>query len=615
MHERKETGGTMKNPYAISDYEVIRQEGFLYIDRTDRIPNIEEAGKYLLFLRPRRFGKSLWLSTLKNYYDIVKKDAFDVLFSDLWIGQNPTSLANQYFVLKWDFSCIKCHGSNADIEKSLYTHVNDRIKGFALNYAHLLQEEIQINPDDGISSFESLLLAIKQTPHKLYLFIDEYDNFANELMARRKEEKYFDMIGLDGFLKTFFKSLKSATEGMGLDRMFLTGVTPILLNDVTSGDNIKTDVHILPDFSDLCGFTEAEVKEIIQSFTNSLEINPRYQSMDLSKLFSSGKKKWMEQLFSLIQNLYDGYMFSPYIVKHVYNPTLIMYLFKQLEQLYCQLPKTLLDYNLLADGGRIEYIANLPGGTELIMELNQNKTIEIREITTRFGFKDMIEKSSKTQIFMGSYLYYMGMLTLGNTVSSGKQLLTIPNPVTQSIYIESIVKRIINNPAQRDIGFLEAEQLTQAGKMAPLRNYIETQVFPSFDWRDKRWVNELTIKTIFMCLMNDNANYLMISERQTRTGYADLAMIVRPDRRSFSLKDILIEFKYIKTKSLSVKHLKKQSDKSLFELKPVQNQLKKAKAQAKKYAKELKDEFGDVIQLTSYAVIAIGFERLLYKKV
>jgi len=151
--------------------------------------------------------------------------------------------------------------------------------------------------------------------------------------------------------------------------------------------------------------------------------------------------------------------------------------------------------------------------------------------------------------------------------------------------------------------------------MAPLRSYIETQIFPSFDWRDKRWVNELTIKTIFMCLMNDNANYLMISERQTRTGYADLAMIVRPDRRSFSLKDILIEFKYIKTKSLSVKNLKKQSDKSLFELKPVQNQLKKAKAQAKKYAKELKDEFGDVIQLTSYAVIAIGFERLLYKKI
>jgi hypothetical protein len=396
-------------------------------------------------------------------------------------------------------------------------------------------------------------------------------------MARRKEEKYFDMTGLDGFLKTFFKSLKSATKGMGLDRMFLTGVTPILLNDVTSGDNIKTDIHILPDFSDLCGFTETEVKALIQSFTHSLETSPRYQSIDLSKLFPLGKEQWIEQLFSLIQNLYDGYVFSPYIIKHIYNPTLIMYLFKQLEQLYGQLPQTLLDHNLLADTGRIEYIANLPGGTELIMELNQNKTIEISEIESRFGFKDMIEKSSKTQVFMGSYLYFMGMLTLGKTVSSGWQQLKIPNPVTQSLYIDSIARWIIKDPGKRDIGFHEALALTREGKMAPLRNYIESQVFPSFDWRDKRWVNELTIKTIFMCLMNDNVNYLMISERQTRTGYADLAMIVRPDRRSFHLKDILIEFKYIKTKTLSVKNIKKQSDKSLFELKQVQNLLKKAR--------------------------------------
>jgi hypothetical protein len=568
----------------------------------------------LLFLRPRRFGKSLWLSTLKNYYDVAKKDAFDTLFSDLWIGKNPTSLANQFFVLEWDFSCIKCHGSNADIEQSLYTHVNDRIKRFVSDYTPLLPSDIQINPHDGNSSLESLLNVINQTPHKLYLFIDEYDNFANELMARRKEEKYFDMTGLDGFLKTFFKSLKSATKGMGLDRMFLTGVTPILLNDVTSGDNIKTDIHILPHYADLCGFTDNEIKQLVQIFADSLETRPLLLISKESSVFPNGKAAWVDAIYQLMVNLYDGYMFSPYIKKRIYNPTLVMYLFKQLEQLDGQLPQTLLDHNLLADTGRIEYIANLPGGTELIMELNQNKTIEISEIESRFGFKDMIEKNTKTQVFMGSYLYFMGMLTLGKTVSSGWQQLKIPNPVTQSLYIDSIARWIIKDPGKRDIGFHEALALTREGKMAPLRNYIESQVFPSFDWRDKRWVNELTIKTIFMCLMNDNVNYLMISERQTRTGYADLAMIVRPDRRSFQLKDILIEFKYIKTKGLSIKNIKKQSDKSLFELKQVQNLLKKARSQAKKYAKELNDEFGDVIQLTTYAVIAIGFERLLYKK-
>jgi hypothetical protein len=188
----------MKNPYAISDFEKIRLNGFEYIDRTDRIPQTENVGQYLLFLRPRRFGKSLWLSTLKNYYDLNKKDVFDRLFADLWIGKNPTPMANQYFVLK----------------------------RFAFDYAHILKAKIEIDPESGINSFENLLALISNKTHKLYLFIDEYDNFANELMASKREDEYYKMTDLDCFLKSFFKSLKSATEGMGLDRMFLTGVTP-----------------------------------------------------------------------------------------------------------------------------------------------------------------------------------------------------------------------------------------------------------------------------------------------------------------------------------------------------------------------------------------------------
>jgi len=423
------------------------------------------------------------------------------------------------------------------------------------------------------------------------------------------------MTGLDGFLKSFFKSLKSATEGLGLDRMFLSGVTPILLNDVTSGDNIKTDIHILPHYSDLCGFTNREIKNIVLLFAKFLEKKPRLLLSDDLPVFPDGKKSWIDKIYQLIVTLYDGYSFSPYIDKRVFNPTLVLYLFKQLEQLDGQLPKSLLDHNLLTDEGRIKHIASLPGGSELIMELNQNKSIEIKEISSRFGFQNMIEKNAKTRIFMGSYLYYMGMLTLGETAESGKQKLNIPNPVTQSLYIDSIAQWIVKDPGKRDIGFNAAEALTREGKMAPLRKYIETTVFPEFHWRDKRWVNELTIKTIFMCLMMDNVNFLLISERQSRSGYADLAMLVRPDRRSFQLKDILIEFKYIKKKDLSVKNIKKLSDTALFELKPVKKKLTKAKSQAKKYAKELYDEFGDVMQLTTFVVIAVDFERLLYKKI
>ncbi|KPA13000.1 AAA-ATPase-like protein, partial [Candidatus Magnetomorum sp. HK-1] len=154
------------------------------------------------------------------------------------------------------------------------------------------------------------------------------------------------------------------------------------------------------------------------------------------------------------------------------------------------------------------------------------------------------------------------------------------------------------------------------GQIAPLRSYIEKEIFPTFHWRDNRWVNELTIKTIFMCLLMDDTNFLMISERQSRSGYADLAMIVRSDRRIFKLIDSLIEFKFIKAKSLKIdkKIIKKMTDTALFKLDPVKTKLNEARTQARKYSKELMEEFGDIVKLHTYAIISIGFERLLYKK-
>jgi len=422
-------------------------------------------------------------------------------------------------------------------------------------------------------------------------------------------------VGLKGFwLRILQEDCKNATEGMGLDRMFLTGVTPILLNDITSGDNIKTDIHILPHYADLCGFTDPEIKKLIQTFADYLETKPRFLIPDDASVFPEGKNAWVETIYQLMVNLYDGYIFSPYIQKRMYNPTLVMYLLKQLEELDGQLPESLIDFNLIPDRGRLEYIAGLPGGKDLIMELNQNKRIEISKITPRFGLTDMLEKSVKTREFMGSYLYFMGMLTMGKKLLSGNMELTIPNPVTQNLYIDGLARWIIADPLERDMGFDAANQFKQQGNIAPLRKYIEKKVFPTFHWRDKRWVNELTIKTIFMCLMMDEINFLMISERQSRSGYADLAMIVRPDRRHFHLKNVLIEFKYIKTKNLKIKDIKGQSDTSLFKLKPVEKKIKEAQSQANVYSKELLEEFGHDLKLTTYAVIAIGFERLLYKK-
>ncbi|MBF0451446.1 MAG: AAA family ATPase, partial [Candidatus Magnetomorum sp.] len=597
----------MKNPYAISNFESIRLEGYEYIDRTNRIPLTENVGKYLLFLRPRRFGKSLWLTTLKNYYDIDTADRFENVFSGTWIYDNPTPIHNNYYVMEWDFSCVDCSGSN--VEQSLYQHINDRIYSFASDYEDILPEKIKIHPNQAMASFSNLLSVIRKTGHKLYLFIDEYDNFANEMIANKQEEAYFSMTGLGGFMKTLFKQLKSATKGLGLDRMYLTGVTPILLSDVTSGDNIRTDIHMLPDFSDLCGFTDLEIKELIKKFADSLETSPRYQQVDIKSIFQDGKQSWINDIYRLMKNCYDGYIFSPYTEQRIYNPTLVMYLLKHIEQLYGQLPTSLMDHNLVTDEGRLEYIADLPGGKEMIMEVNQDKYVDIPEVTSRFGLRAMTTKSSKTKSFMGSYLYFMGMLTLGKISSSGERVLSIPNPVTQSLYIDGIARWIMPDPKIRDNGHEVALKLVSKGRISPIRNYIEKHIFPTFNWRDNRWVNELTIKTIFMCLLR-NKNFFMISERQSRSGYADLAMIVRQDCRKFQLIDTLIEFKFIKSKELKLKNIKKLSDTTLFKHKMVQKKLQDARKQAQTYSKELIAEFGNIIKLQTYAIISIGFDRL-----
>ncbi|MEM7534471.1 MAG: AAA family ATPase [Chloroflexota bacterium] len=177
----------MKIPYAVRDFHALITEDYLYLDRTDRIPIMEDLGKELLFLRPRRFGKSLWLSTLMNYYDVAKADDFEQLFGHLAIGQNPTPLRNQYMVMRWDFSEVESYGTVEQIRLSLYDQINTEIAIFAEEYADLLKTPIQIHPDNALSSFKSAVAAVRRSRHKLYLFIDEYDNFANEVMMVPKE--------------------------------------------------------------------------------------------------------------------------------------------------------------------------------------------------------------------------------------------------------------------------------------------------------------------------------------------------------------------------------------------------------------------------------------------
>ncbi len=211
----------MRFPYGIADFRAIRNEGYFYADRTDRIPLIEQAGKQLLFLRPRRFGKSLWLSVLENYYDLARAADFGPLFGDLKIGRNPTPLHNRYFVMRWDFSMVDPRGDADAIAASLYDHINGAIKSFIWRYQGHLPDNTIVLHANALRSWQELLAAISKTPHKLYLLIDEYDNFANEVMISplRGTNRYEELVQGEGTIKTLFKAVKSAAGGQGLDRV------------------------------------------------------------------------------------------------------------------------------------------------------------------------------------------------------------------------------------------------------------------------------------------------------------------------------------------------------------------------------------------------------------
>jgi hypothetical protein len=349
----------IKFPYGLSDFYDLITENYFYVDRTDHIRTIEDFGRQLIFLRPRRFGKSLLLSMLENYYDVAKAEEFERLFGHLAIGKNPTPKHNQYFVMMWNFSKVEAQGDSTAIKNALYDHVNNAIKRFAIRYDNWLKHEIEIKPTNAISSFESLLTAVEQSGYRLYLLIDEYDNFANELMIRHHKEspsRYETLLSGEGIVKTLFKAVKSGAEGLGLERVFMTGVSPIVLSDMSSGYNVGEHIYLLREFNDLCGFSETEVV------------------LTLTQIAKEGDfpKEKTQSALEMMRTFYDGYRFSQMSQELVYNPTLALYFLKYWQR-YCQFPSPLLDSNLQMDQGKLSYISDLPDGESVIIQaLNGN---------------------------------------------------------------------------------------------------------------------------------------------------------------------------------------------------------------------------------------------------
>jgi hypothetical protein len=556
-----------------------------------------------LFLRPRRFGKSLLLSTLFNYYDVARADEFDALFGKLEIGGNPTPLRNRYFVLQWDFSCVDSSGNVQEVKRALHDHVNSCIKDFAVYYKDFLKTKIEVDPENAINSVKSLVTSVRTTDCSVYLLIDEYDNFANEVMMgvrRDSRARYEALVFEEGPLRTLFKAVKSSTKESLFDRIFIAGVSPVVMSDITSGYNIAKNIYLEPMYNDLCGFAHEEVKRALEAA--AAERGP--EKADVSGALET-MRTW-----------YNGYKFAPGAENAVYNPTLTLYFVDSFHEKGA-FPRKMLDANLAMDAGKLEYISQLPGGGQLLLNLSRrDHRAAIPEPADRFGIREMLDDRGKDRAFMVSFLYYFGVLTIAGLTDAGEVSMTVPNLVTKRLYVERLQLMLLPEPADRDDGASAAKRLYQTGDMAPLCEFVESRYFRVFRNPDYRWANELTVKTAFLTLLYNDILYVMDSEAEIDRRYADLTMIVRSDMRRFSILDVLVEFKFVSLKDagLSGERARKLSPEELRALPPMVREMESAKAQVEDYGRALEGRHGN-LRLRKYAVVSLGFERIWWAEV
>jgi len=392
----------MKFPYGISDFKKIITQGYFYRDRTHLIPELEK-GDYLLFIRPRRFGKSLLLSTLFNYYDVAKADEFEVLFGGLEIGRNPTPLRNRYFVMRWDFSCVDSSGSVQEAKRALHHYINARIQRFLEYYRDYKIQDVEIVPGDAVSSIASLISSVRMTGISICLLIDEYDavaNFAEEIKV----------------LQSLFNAIKSSTGEAVFDRIFITGVLPLEINENSSGCDIGDNISLNPAFNGLCGFTDAEVAQTLRAVA-----------------FECGMEEdAASDALYMMRTYYGGYKFALEAEEVVYHPALAIYFLDAFCET-CKHPMEMLDSNLPMDAGKRQYIAQSPKGRQLLLNLmREDHEVTITDLAGRFGVREMLSDQSKDHRFMASFLYYSGVLTISGLTDFGEIALTVPNLAMRS---------------------------------------------------------------------------------------------------------------------------------------------------------------------------------------
>jgi len=586
----------LKFPYGLADFPTLIRDGFVYVDRTGHLPEVEELGRLLLFIRPRRFGKSLWLRTLATYYDLRTAGEHDALFGHLSIGREPTPNAHRYFILRWDFSNVSPRGSTEEVARALNDYLQTTLESFLVDYrGHLPPVTLH---DDAKNSLLAILTGIRQTGHALYLLIDEYDNFANEVMVR-DEGAYSGLVHGEGPMKELMKTVKDATQGLGLERLFVTGVSPVVMSDLSSGMNILTDVYQEPELNALCGFRDAEIRDLLERVQAQNEADGKAANWEI------------DEAHQAIRDWYNGYSFSPRAGEKVYNPTMALYFLRHLQR-HGESPRQLLDANLAADEDKLRFMGKKVAGRQSLFDrLQDEEPLEVPHLEGRLKLSDLVERSSD-ETFLASFLTFFGMLTIEGESPAGALRLTVPNLVTRKLYAEQVKRFLLPAGEDRTTAWPPAQAVLERGEIAELVAFVEEKIFPTMSNRDYRFMDEHALKMVFLTLLFNDVTHLVVSEPELGRGYADLCLLRRFDRRLAALYDLVFEFKYVPLGELGLTgaELRGMERGELEKLEPVARRLDEAKEQLERYRQALEKRHGD-LHLELFAVVSLGFECLV----
>ena len=536
-------------PYGMMNFVAVREDNCYYVDKTRFIEKVEKANKFFFFIRPRRFGKSLTMSMLRHYYDINQTDKFDSLYGDLYIGKHPTPNHNKYLIIYLNFAVV-----NADLgnyRSALDAHCRTEFTILCDRYSSLLPSNLKENlmkEDGAVKQLDILYKVANEVGLKIYLFIDEYDHFTNHILsdAARLDEYKGETHGT-GYLRTFFDTIKAGTDS-SIERVFITGVSPVTLDDLTSGFNIGTNYSLSNGFNEMVGFTEEEVREMLTYYGQHYEFNHT-----------------IDELIEIMKPYYDNYCFAlkAYGKTTMYNSNMVLsFLFKYIDE-GCELPLQMLDDNIRVDYNKLRMLIRKDkefAHDASIIQTLVSKGYVTGELKEGFPAEDIANNDN----FL-SLLYYFGMVTIGGFYR-GKPKFVIPNEVVREQVYTYLLDNYHDNHLYTDkdkLSLLE-ENMAYDGEFKPFFQFIADSIYTFASQRDRQkgesFVHGYTLALTSLCCY-----YRPISELDNQNGYADVFLRPRCEVFKDMEHSYIIELKYLKSNAseTEVKAAVKQAEAQL----------------------------------------------------